>query len=154
MYGACNTCLLCLNGQIFCTLVIQRKSDILFPDFNMYVWNIIHVGLKNIAMAIVMIVTKTLVVKMMTWTVVPAMKCGWEFLCGVERLHLTAYIYGIFIWATTVDLVQHPLFNSFRLSDTYMRQWIGSALVQIMACGLFGTKPLSKPMLDYCQLIT
>ena len=34
----------------------------------------------------------------------------------------------------------------------YMRQWIGSALVQIMACRLFGAKPLSKPMLGYCQL--
>ena len=28
----------------------------------------------------------------------------------------------------------------------------GSALVQIMACRLFGAKPLSKPMLGYCQL--
>ena len=34
----------------------------------------------------------------------------------------------------------------------YMRQRIGSALVQIMACRLFGAKPLSKPMLRYCQL--
>ena len=34
----------------------------------------------------------------------------------------------------------------------YMRQWIGSALAQIMACRLFGAKPLSKPMLGYCQL--
>ena len=34
----------------------------------------------------------------------------------------------------------------------YMRQCIGSALVQIMACHLFGTKPLSKPMLGYCHL--
>ena len=33
-----------------------------------------------------------------------------------------------------------------------MRQQIGSALVQIMACRLFGAKPLSKPMLGYCQL--
>ena len=33
-----------------------------------------------------------------------------------------------------------------------MRQWIGSALVQIMACRLFGAKPLSKPVLGYCQL--
>ena len=37
-------------------------------------------------------------------------------------------------------------------SAAYIRQWIGSALVQIMACRLFGTKPLSKPMLGYCQL--
>ena len=29
-----------------------------------------------------------------------------------------------------------------------MCQWIGSALVQIMACCLFVPKPLSKPMLD------
>ena len=28
-----------------------------------------------------------------------------------------------------------------------MRHWIGAALVQIMACRLFGAKPLSKPML-------
>ena len=30
--------------------------------------------------------------------------------------------------------------------------WIGSALIQIMACRLFGAKPLSKPKLGYCQL--
>ena len=33
-----------------------------------------------------------------------------------------------------------------------MRQWISSALVQITACRLFVAKPLSKPMLGYCQL--
>ena len=32
-----------------------------------------------------------------------------------------------------------------------MRQWI-IALVQIMACGPFGAKPLSEPLLGYCQL--
>ena len=37
-------------------------------------------------------------------------------------------------------------------SAAYMRQWIRSALVQVMACRLFGAKPLSKPMLGYCQL--
>ena len=35
-----------------------------------------------------------------------------------------------------------------------MRQWIGSILVQIMANRLFGAKPVSKPMVDYCQLGT
>ena len=43
-------------------------------------------------------------------------------------------------------------FNSSPPSAEYMRQCIGSALVQIMACRLFGAKPLSKPMLDYSQL--
>ena len=38
------------------------------------------------------------------------------------------------------------------ISSSYMCQWVCSTLVQIMACCLFGTKPLSKPMLGYCQL--
>ena len=42
--------------------------------------------------------------------------------------------------------------NSSPPSATYMRQWMRSVLVQIMACRLCGTKPLSKPMLSYCQL--
>ena len=33
-----------------------------------------------------------------------------------------------------------------------MHQWIRSALIQVMACRLFGAKALSKPMLGYCQL--
>ena len=40
----------------------------------------------------------------------------------------------------------------FAVSAAYMRQWIGSALVQMMACRRFGTKPLSKPTRVYCQL--
>ena len=33
-----------------------------------------------------------------------------------------------------------------------MRQWIWTALVQIMDCHLFGTKLLSKLILGYCQM--
>ena len=36
-------------------------------------------------------------------------------------------------------------------SAAYMRQWIVTALVQMMACRLFGAKPSSKPMLGYCR---
>ena len=36
--------------------------------------------------------------------------------------------------------------NSSPPSTAYMRQWIGSALLQIMALRLFGAKPLSEPM--------
>ena len=43
-------------------------------------------------------------------------------------------------------------FNSPPPRATYMRQWIGSALVQIMACRLFSAKPLSKPMPCYVNL--
>ena len=37
-------------------------------------------------------------------------------------------------------------------SGVYMHQWIGAALIQIIACRLFHAKPLSKPMLGYYQL--
>ena len=43
-------------------------------------------------------------------------------------------------------------FNPSRPSNAYMRRWIGSSFGQIMACVLFGAKPLSQPMLDYCWL--
>ena len=42
-------------------------------------------------------------------------------------------------------------FNSSSPSAAYMRQWTVSTLVQIMACRLFGAKPLPEPMLAYCQ---
>ena len=46
------------------------------------------------------------------------------------------------------------IINSLRPSDAYMRQGTGSALVQVIACRLYDTKPLSEPMLAYCQLGT
>ena len=45
----------------------------------------------------------------------------------------------------------NSLFISSPPSAAYMPQSIRSALVQIMACHLSGTKPLSKQMLYYCR---
>ena len=42
--------------------------------------------------------------------------------------------------------------NSSPPNATYMCRWNGSALVQVMAYCLFGTKPLPEIMLTYCQL--
>ena len=42
--------------------------------------------------------------------------------------------------------------DSAPVSAAYTRRGAGSALVQVMACRLFGGKPLPKPMLAYCQL--
>ena len=39
------------------------------------------------------------------------------------------------------------MINSSPPSAAYMRQWIGSAFVQIIACNLFSAKSLSKPVL-------
>ena len=53
------------------------------------------------------------------------------------------------IWA----ILSTPLcVNSPPPSAAYTHQWTGSALVQVMACRLFGAKPLPKPMLAYCLL--
>ena len=42
--------------------------------------------------------------------------------------------------------------NSSPPIATYMRQWTGSSLVQVMACRMYGAKPLPEPKLPYCQL--
>ena len=50
---------------------------------------------------------------------------------------------------------QHDIINavdSLRPSDAYIHQYNIPTLVQIMACRLFGAKPLSEQMLHYGQL--
>ena len=54
-------------------------------------------------------------------------------------------IFGAFLWKMWNELNSLQEVNSSPPSATYIRQWIGSAMVQIMACRLFGTKPLSEP---------
>ena len=53
-------------------------------------------------------------------------------------------------WKTAARWLPQNLIKSLRPSDAYMRRWTGSSSVQIMACRLFGAKPLSEPMLEYC----
>ena len=58
-------------------------------------------------------------------------------------------IHWVFLfWVKLMD-VSNCVFNSSPPSAAYMRQETGSALVQVMACRLFGTKPLSEPLLTY-----
>ena len=44
------------------------------------------------------------------------------------------------------------LLNSSPASAASMHQWTRPALVQVMACCLFGAKPLPELMLAFCQL--
>ena len=59
---------------------------------------------------------------------------------------------GQFICASVLILIYAEYWsnvpNGSPPSAVYMRQWMGLALVQIMACRLFGAKPLSIPMLS------
>ena len=53
----------------------------------------------------------------------------------------------------SVKYVPDCAINSSPPGATYMHyQQIDSALVQIITCPLFSTKPLTKPMLGYCLL--
>ena len=60
--------------------------------------------------------------------------------CKSKHFKLTLYLPG------DIELTLSPP------SAVYMHQSTGSALVQIMACRLFGAKPFPEPMLTYCQL--
>ena len=56
------------------------------------------------------------------------------------------------IWIQHIYRPSTSRVNSLKLGDTYMQPYMQPSLVQIMACCLFGTKPLSEPMLAFCEL--
>ena len=59
--------------------------------------------------------------------------------------------YPKFFWRY-IFWIFHGHFNSFPSSAAYMRQWIGSTLIQIMAYRLFDAKPSSKPMIVFLSI--
>ena len=61
-------------------------------------------------------------------------------------------IFYHFLWKESQMAQVIAMFNSSPPSAAFMRQWTWSSLVQVMACRLFGAKPLPEPMLAYCQL--
>ena len=62
------------------------------------------------------------------------------------RSRVCVCVYGTYTRSIFKVIAATP-FNSSPSSAKYMRQWIGSALVQIMACRLNAAKPLSEPVL-------
>ena len=63
---------------------------------------------------------------------------------GLNELDAFKYTYSIH------DVRFECIINSMRPLDAYMRQLTVPSLVPIMACCLFGVKPLSEPKLDHC----
>ena len=58
----------------------------------------------------------------------------------------------IYLLISTNNIHEVIFLNSSRPTAAYKRRCTGSALVQILACRMFGGKPLPEPMLTYCQL--
>ena len=83
------------------------------------------------------------------WFETPA-RSSWRH-CNVIRISGGSKRQSTDTRSSQVKLIG-DIFNSSSLSAAYIRQWIVSALVQIMACRLCGAKPSSEPMLDYYQL--
>ena len=86
--------------------------------------------------------------------------CKWIYLFIVLQwppLKITSTEMEIFSFMSKKILLINVMILHFRKCQSInyslpMCQWIWSTLVQIMACRLFGAKPLSKPMILYCQL--
>ena len=57
----------------------------------------------------------------------------------------------LMVHSTSLYIPAHPCLYPSAPSAAHTHQWIGSALVRIMACRLFGAKTLSKLVLGYCQ---
>ena len=70
----------------------------------------------------------------------------------IDRDWITALVLGRYLVVLICIMPRLKTIHSSPLSTECMRHWIGSAMFQIKACRLFGTKPLSKPMLGYWQL--
>ena len=80
---------------------------------------------------------------------------------NVSHLHIFSYIFWVnLVILESLWLLITPNFSSdeyfltsvTHLPDAYIRQWTGSSLVQVMACRLFGAKPLPETLLAYSQL--
>ena len=72
---------------------------------------------------------------------------SWLWINLYENIHHTQLII-YFMWNSVFLATLLTQRGRWRI---YMRQWTGSALVQIVACPLSGAKPLPELMVIYCQ---
>ena len=78
------------------------------------------------------------------------------FLCNDFNSLINCVQWFILITITTSKFWSEGRNNIYIISSpphsTYMRQWTGSALVQLLAWHLLCTQPTTEPMLVYCEL--
>ena len=75
---------------------------------------------------------------------------GSIFSCIFLKEKYWIFWFKFYMCVPNLQYVSICLVDSLRPSDTYMRPWTRPSSIQIMACRLTGTKPLSEPMLGYC----
>ena len=57
------------------------------------------------------------------------------------------YFACLLVFCAFLLMLWHSAYNSLRLDQAYICQLKGSSLVQVMACRLFSTKPLTNPFM-------
>ena len=84
------------------------------------------------------------------------MRYSWQL--GIIGLEPTVTYFADAYIGSSVSMIKHTetdwriyAYNQIGVSE-YMRQWTMPPLIQIIACRLFGAKPLSKPMLTNFQM--
>ena len=80
--------------------------------------------------------------------------CQCQCLCQCLYISKIQYVHLVGCIMSSLWVLQDmsSFINSSPLSAAYMHWSTWSPLVQVMACRLFGTKPLPEPMLTYSQL--
>ena len=81
----------------------------------------------------------------------PKSKCKTVEMLSFRKSHIIKPEYICVSGAVSRSLKKAEI-NLLMPSDAYMRRQPETSLVQIMACRMFGAKPLSEPKLEYCQL--
>ena len=78
---------------------------------------------------------------------------------GLRRhcAHYDVIVMALYRWLNAklshqYDFLMGIIINSLRPSDAAMHQQTRPSLVQMMSCHLFGIKPLSEPVVVYCQM--
>ena len=74
-----------------------------------------------------------------------------------ENLRSRSWV-GLSLRSHRISMLLIPIYFVSNQSDSPFLKYIYASLnktllVQIMGCRMFGAKPLSEPMLDYCQVV-
>ena len=137
-------------------LIIDPREKVIQP----YRWNMIDSVMikqwKNIFWSLFWPIVKKSLGAQVMFIYNPCMhtRCSWTLLWSANSSFTLVLEYCLLVLGLSYSYTKasDTTLNSSPPSAAYMHQLIGSSLVQIMVCRLFGTKPLSKPMLGYCQL--
>ena len=121
------------------------------PHFKVNPWQVHHTWVASCASTLHKILSIQMrifrIITVIDWRVsnFPWLRI-WAIIFADSYIFLICYLYPLIL----IELSDY--FNSPPPGAAYIHQWIRWDLVQIMACRLFGAKPLSEPILSIGNL--